>query len=348
MSVAVGGGAGGETYYGIYYVTEFKYSGKGDVFTAPRNGSYTFKLWGSPGYGSSLGGGYTEVTMNLKRGEQIYAFVGSAGAASTGNDAAGGYNGGGPSVVCLAGAHNGSGGGATHISRANNPIIADAAVRVLSYRGSNQYSNPGAYSYKTITLFANYGRISDAWIRNQMRNDPYYGPYITDSTPVFRIGGEWYIVACHTWQNIDKVIAVAGGAGGGFGNQYDGYAGGDVAHPGHLDGRDSAYANRLRNANNMTNSGYAYGAGMYTANGGGGGAGWLGGFSANIAIPNLQQTNGGHCSAGGGGGTSYVSRDPNIISYRMLSGNDGRLSPGQAYQKPATEGVNGYIKVIKN
>lgn len=216
---------GGEVFYAIYYIADFKYTGQYAVFTAPTDGSYTFQLWGSPGGnrysnnasdGTGIGGngGYTEVTMNLSRNQSIYTFVGSAGAASRGDACAGGFNGGGPSLVCMAGPHSASGGGATHISNVNNPIISDLFVKLIGTPDPNEEDDSeddgsndegegdgstdpttDTYSYETVTLY--YGKSLKgatqaeliAFVRNKlMTNDNWYKSYINNSTNITEVG----------------------------------------------------------------------------------------------------------------------------------------------------------------
>ena len=289
-----------EQFYAIYYTTEFKFIGRGDAFIAPTDGTYTFKLWGSPGGNSSnYSAGYVEVNLSMKRGDKIYCFVGSGGVGHFETIASGGYNGGSYAIQCSAAIsandtyHVGTGGGATHISKVYNPIISEIVRRES-------------------------------------------GDYRIPNSPVSKA----YLVKCGSWPQLDKVIAVAGGSGG-YASKSLGYAGGNIAF-GCGQNRTDCYAvhNRYNYypANNNTGFGYARGYGMWCCGGSSGGGGWYSGFSRSI------YTTFNACGCYGGGGTSYIR--PGIKGF-MLSGNDPLNNPGQPYEKPRTEGTNGYIKVAK-
>ena len=301
-----------EQFYAIYYTTEFKFIGRGDAFIAPTNGTYTFKLWGSPGgiphnyrgfvfNTTKSKGGYTEVSVPLKRNQKIFCFVGSAGAPAHGF-VQGGYNGGGATDPHL-GTHSGSGGGATHISWSHNPIYSDTIDR-----------NPA-------------------------------GGVLTRSMGTGTIGA--YLHYTHRWDNTQDVIAVAGGAGGDGLKEPDhpnlhyqlfSYGGGNIAsppvHASNSDNRadDNNYPH-MPAANNNTGAGYTRGAGQAGIGESGGGGGWCSGYS---------QSKRPACFASGGGGTSYIRRDYTGFT---IAGNDVRII---VYQKPVTEGRNGYIKATKN
>ena len=303
---------GGEQFYAIYYTTEFKFIGRGDAFIAPTDGTYTFKLWGSPGgiphnyrgfvfNTTKSKGGYTEVSVPLKRNQKIFCFVGSAGAPAHGF-IQGGYNGGGATDPHL-GTHSASGGGATHISWSHNPIYSDTIDR-----------NPA-------------------------------GGVLTRSMGTGTIGA--YLHYTHRWDNTQDVIAVAGGAGGDGLKEPDhpnlhyqlfSYGGGNIAsppvHASNSDNRadDNNYPH-MPAANNNTGAGYTRGAGQAGIGESGGGGGWCSGYS---------QSKRPACFASGGGGTSYIRRDYTGFT---IAGNDVRII---VYQKPVTEGRNGYIKATKN
>ena len=88
------------------------------------------KLWGANGGNSASGGlggygAYVHLQMWLPQGQRLYVFCGGNGTPETGNSSAGGYNGGGWTKTCLAGAHAGSGGGMTHLSFTNNLAVAN-------------------------------------------------------------------------------------------------------------------------------------------------------------------------------------------------------------------------------
>jgi hypothetical protein len=105
------------------------------TFTASVSGAYTFQTWGAQG-GNGLNttggkGGYATGTYSLAAGDQIYVYVGGAGAKATSGSALGaGWNGGGNGGIDTgASQHGGGGGGATDIrvggtALANRVIVA--------------------------------------------------------------------------------------------------------------------------------------------------------------------------------------------------------------------------------
>ena len=108
------------TFYAIYYQSDYSFTGSVQTFTAPVNGIYQMELWGAPAGGSSGQPGYTKLYIEVKQQALLYCFVGGTGKPTEGNEAIGGWNGGGATVTCFAGPHGGSGGGMTHISYTNN------------------------------------------------------------------------------------------------------------------------------------------------------------------------------------------------------------------------------------
>ena len=298
-----------EQFYAIYYTTEFKFIGRGDAFIAPTDGTYTFKLWGSPGgvpanYNRTVfdrdrnQGGYVQVDVPLKRNQKIYVFVGSAGNNLSGGIADGGYNGGGMTITCPYGAHSASGGGATHISWSNNPIIADRLGR------SGSISCGGGW-YLTYT---------HSW-----------------SNP-----------------NNTIAIAGGGGGDGSYdpdGASYAVYSwgGGNISAPCAAGNTVLQYN---ISANNNTNTGYTKGAGQFGICDSGGGAGWYSGYSqyrSKISAGHIWTYDPyGGCFGTGGGGTSYIRSD---YTGFQIAGNDSRIF--NVYKNPYTEGRNGYIKVTK-
>lgn len=97
-------------------VTEFNYTGGSQTFTVPSDGTYRFEGWGAQGgtNGSYIGGkgAYTSGKVSLKKGTNIYVYVGGAGNAKSSTTNTGGYNGGGYSGN-NSGAQSYGGGGAT-------------------------------------------------------------------------------------------------------------------------------------------------------------------------------------------------------------------------------------------
>ena len=57
---------------------DFAYSGRPQVFTAPKYGTYKIELWGAQGGGVEGGkGAYTKGNIFLKKGEKLYVYIGS-------------------------------------------------------------------------------------------------------------------------------------------------------------------------------------------------------------------------------------------------------------------------------
>lgn len=124
--------------YAIWEKSGLQYTGSVQTWTVPADGTYKFQCWGAQGGGEldlthdSHGGsgGYAEGTKTLTKGTVLYVFIGGRGKAaplgSTKYSASavggGGWNGGGHG-------HSGNdaqgfgGGGMTHISTTNNPVL---------------------------------------------------------------------------------------------------------------------------------------------------------------------------------------------------------------------------------
>lgn len=281
--------------------------------------------------------------------------------------------------MCSVGPHAASGGGATHLSKSDNPIISDVFIKVSDKDDFNTgdtydinhtiYINKTHRDNKEIDTGEKdkngkpvmRKRTKDEWIqyiRDALKTDAFFGEYITNNTEVLEAGTNWYIVKCHTWNDLNNVVAVAGGGGGGGGSWLNientdpkktnqglfGYAGINIAHGGKPDTRhDASVKNAIVGANNNTKTGYTQGAGQYCMNSGGGGAGWYSGYSLVQYKAGLKQTNGGNCGSIGGGGTCYITLGTNGFS---KDGNSAELDPNTGvYRKPSTEGTNGYIQM---
>ena len=105
------------TFYAVwevYYYQIYGYTGSVQTFTAPADGNYLLQTWGAQG-GAGGKGGYSEGTVELKRGDILYVYVGGQGEGGKGGSGgAGGYNG---------GAKGGNGGTTQHISTTNVPTM---------------------------------------------------------------------------------------------------------------------------------------------------------------------------------------------------------------------------------
>ncbi len=106
---------------------DYNYTGSYQEFTAPYSGQYSLEVWGAGGGGqhqagqAGIGGlgGYSKGTINLKKGDKLYIYVGGAGTACViqGCTAPATFNGGGSGYKKKGDANDpvGSGGGATDI-----------------------------------------------------------------------------------------------------------------------------------------------------------------------------------------------------------------------------------------
>ena len=267
-------------------------NGSVQTFTAPVDGIYQFELWGSGGAQGGGNGGYTVCSVHIGQLQTIYVFVGGTGVPLFGANsdlAVGGWNGGGGTTTCLAGAHSGSGGGMTHISYTNNP-----ATSTIQQRGKNGLEGmDGTTGKKLIGHYYS------------------FGGYWNSSGTIAVAGGGGGGGTGRT---------VAGNAHGGgtvtSGLRY--YF--NTGIPWELDENREYHTV----AGSSQTSGYMKGVGQGSANSGGGGGGWWGGRSAG----QTSQTAGWRCDLAGCGGTSYIANNGNMMNTqynRLLNGVDGSI-----------------------
>ena len=280
------------TFYAIYYQSDYGFTGSVQTFTAPVDGIYQFELWGSGGAQGGGNGGYTVCSVHIGQLQTIYVFVGGTGVPLFGANsdlAVGGWNGGGGTTTCLAGAHSGSGGGMTHISYTNNP-----ATSTIQQRGKNGLEGmDGTTGKKLIGHYYS------------------FGGYWNSSGTIAVAGGGGGGGTGRT---------VAGNAHGGgtvtSGLRY--YF--NTGIPWELDENREYHTV----AGSSQTSGYMKGVGQGSANSGGGGGGWWGGRSAG----QTSQTAGWRCDLAGCGGTSYIANNGNMMNTqynRLLNGVDGSI-----------------------
>ena len=116
--ITINGNASIKANYSSTNKTEFAYTGKEQIFTAPVAGKYKLETWGAQGgnYSSYIPGygGYSTGIVQMSTNEKIYINVGGAGtgASDSSTFTTGGYNGGGSANYSA-----GTGGGATHIAK---------------------------------------------------------------------------------------------------------------------------------------------------------------------------------------------------------------------------------------
>lgn len=105
------------TFYAIYYQSNYYYTGAPQTFRVPIDGWYEIQLWGAEGGDDAAGeggrGAYVKGEVYMRRGSELYVYVGAPGLTGTHGSGAG-YNGGGNSGAS-SGGQSGSGGGATDV-----------------------------------------------------------------------------------------------------------------------------------------------------------------------------------------------------------------------------------------
>ena len=122
----------------------FDYTGGEQTFTAPLTGTYKLETWGAQGgsTGTCTGGygGYSQGTIILETGKNIYINVGGEGIGGlTWVEKKGGYNGGGYSTINSdTNSYNASGGGATHIATVSGLLstLSNKIYSILIVSGS--------------------------------------------------------------------------------------------------------------------------------------------------------------------------------------------------------------------
>ncbi|MDR0591352.1 MAG: hypothetical protein LBG75_02265 [Candidatus Nomurabacteria bacterium] len=112
----------------------------------PNGGKYQLEVWGAQGGNTTYGGkgGYSVGEATLIGGATLYMAVGGTGSVTTGTNIPGGFNGGGIQQSANNGTF-GSGGGATHISRADGLLsqtdVRNAILIVAGGGGGAGYNN---------------------------------------------------------------------------------------------------------------------------------------------------------------------------------------------------------------
>lgn len=123
---------------------DYTATGDYETFTTSFNGKYKIELWGAQGEVSSVNtsfGAYTSGEINLKRGENLFLYIGKSGAN-------GGYNGGGGRFNTVTSSR--TGGGATDVRLIsglwNDTTSLRSRIMVAAGGGGHSGYNPATYS----------------------------------------------------------------------------------------------------------------------------------------------------------------------------------------------------------
>ena len=305
------------------------------------DGIYQFELWGSPG-GSSYGGkgGYTVVPVHLAATKTIYVIVGGSGQSVTPYETAGGYNGGGISVTCLASPDSSTGGGMTHISYTAN-VARSTAQKI---RPTGQYANPqyapGVMGYEWS--FGGYWNPSGT-IAIAGGGGGALGPQVTslDSNYCEMLKRN----AGFDDDSMAQMVSVIGP----YVNTFWDHSGGGVytnsLGPGAGMPTLMSYMYTVPGASN-TSGGFMQGVGQGCANSCGAGGGWQGGYSlAQVTSSGRIQLLGMSCAKFGSGGTSYVSSECYANDYSNIIRLDRGSSAAVPIKPDVNTSNNGYTKV---
>ena len=135
------------------YTWDFEYTGIGQEFIVPCDGTYKLEVWGASGGDADTTyvggkGGYSIGNKSLTANDKIYINVGGVGGVCSGADATcnGGYNGGGSGKSYREVQSNAAGGGgATHIGTFNDLLAnhgsTDGLFIVAAGGGGGHYTN---------------------------------------------------------------------------------------------------------------------------------------------------------------------------------------------------------------
>ena len=149
----------------------FEYTGDYQTFTVPVTGKYKIETWGAQGgsakYTTNYDGGkgaYASGSIDLKKNDKLYLYVGGQGASVSGTSTATvidngkGYNGGGSASFQSSNSAGGGGGGATDVrlnqSLSSRIIVAAGGGGGRSHVNSPNYSGVGGSGGTLIGLDA--------------------------------------------------------------------------------------------------------------------------------------------------------------------------------------------------
>lgn len=211
----------------------YSFTGSYDKLTIPKNGLYQIQAWGASGYGGSLGGkgAYTRGEIELLANDELYMFIGEAGARKTKiyNTTSQSFNGGGSyscsdvrytaggatdirvkgptttanewsdTVSLAARIMVAAGGGAAGQSTSdNNPTVQGGHGGTLTSKGGNGSSKGTGATQTTgygLGTGESYGSTSNACGANNASagGGGYYGGYASKSPGSSGAGGSSYI-----------------------------------------------------------------------------------------------------------------------------------------------------------
>ena len=164
--ITINGNASIKANYSSTNKTEFAYTGKEQIFTAPVTGTYKLETWGAQGYtiGSYTGGfgGYAIGKIFLNKNENIYVYIGAQGQGGKqlGYES---YPNGGKGGTSGGAAFAGSGGASTSISLVSNTIdiLENSKNEILIVSGGG-----GAATNATSNIWGGYGGSGGGYIGN--------------------------------------------------------------------------------------------------------------------------------------------------------------------------------------
>lgn len=252
--ITINGNASIKANYSSTNKTEFAYTGKEQIFTAPVTGTYKLETWGAGGgyatYSSTNNpggsGGYSTGYINISKNENLYVQVGGAGQstvdATPTSDT--GYNGGGYACFFTSNSSHAGGGGATHIATVSGKLdsLSNSISKILIVSGgggggsthnlSPNYSGTGGPGggYKggsgiagstTCYAYGNGGTQTGpgdyTLCSGDGSNPGSHEVDIIPSAPTFGLGGN-YTQFGNSVTN--KYYVFAGGGGGYYGGSY--------------------------------------------------------------------------------------------------------------------------------
>ena len=244
-----GAGYAKVTKVGSEDATDFNYTGDVQEYNVPKDGKYKIELWGASGGIASDSsvqgrGGYTSGTIDLKKNDKLYIYVGERGSNSKSTTFNGGGSGGNSNLITSNSQVGNSGGGATDVRLEKGKSWSNfdsLKSRIMVAGGSGGgsgntlYENAGNYSAAGGLIGYDGGYYSGHSYSNQngkgatqtsggkAGNNHFSATGVVESG-TFGKGGNNYSYSDNT------------GAGGGGGGYYGGGAGGGTLSEGYGQG----------------------------------------------------------------------------------------------------------------
>ena len=191
------------------YSGSFSFSGTCLTFTVPFTGTYTIECWGAQGGGTNgiQGcGAYVAGTINLKKDELLYIYIGQKGSTT---NSTGAWNGGGKKGTE---ANDGCGGGSTDVR------LSRHSAGTYNTWGYNSNTNTGDASLKSRIIVAAGGGGSDDGATASNSNNHAGGLH----SNAILYGSKTWVNASQTTPGNCNNYNVPGGFG--YGNQSTGSA----------------------------------------------------------------------------------------------------------------------------